>query len=163
VYLEITVSMALEEPDLLVEVLGLIKETGVSIAIDDFGTGFSSLQYLNRFPVDRLKIAQDFIRDLATGSGNAAIVRATIGLARELGLHVIAEGVETAEQFEQLKGWGCREIQGYYFSKPLPVDLAEEALRKGRLDPPSSRPSSSSSSGPRALPPVGPVSLTPSG
>jgi diguanylate cyclase (GGDEF)-like protein/PAS domain S-box-containing protein len=121
------------------EVLVRLRESGVKIAIDDFGTGFSSLQYLSRFPVDRLKIAQEFMLDLRQGRGNAAIVRATIGLARELGLDVIAEGIETSEQFDLLEGWGCREVQGYYFAKPMPAAEVEELLRKGTIEPRASR------------------------
>jgi diguanylate cyclase (GGDEF)-like protein/PAS domain S-box-containing protein len=127
------------------DVLHRLRESGTKIAIDDFGTGFSSLQYLNRFPVDRLKIAQEFITDLCEGPGNAAVVRATIGLARELGLQVIAEGVETSGQLDLLRAWGCREVQGFYFSKPLAVDQVEPILRSGFLDPRASRRPPSSS------------------
>ena len=121
------------------DVLLHLRELGIKIAIDDFGTGFSSLQYLSRFPVDRIKIAQGFIRDLGDGPRNTAVVRATIGLARELGLQVIAEGVETPEQFALLRDWGCREVQGYYFAKPLPEDEIAPLLRKGTLSPRASR------------------------
>jgi diguanylate cyclase (GGDEF)-like protein len=105
-----------EHADLLLR----LRQRGLTIAIDDFGTGYSSLDYLRRFPVDRIKIAQDFVRDLETASGDAAIVKATIGLARELKIDVIAEGVERRRQLELLEGWGCREVQGYYFARPLP-------------------------------------------
>jgi diguanylate cyclase (GGDEF)-like protein len=121
------------------EVLVRLRQSGVKIAIDDFGTGFSSLLYLSRFPVDRLKIAQDFVRDVETQPGNGAIIRATIGLARELGLQVIAEGVETPAQFDLLQAWGCAEVQGYYFAKPMPADELEDALRAGVLAPRDSR------------------------
>jgi diguanylate cyclase (GGDEF)-like protein len=121
------------------EVLLRLRQSGVKIAIDDFGTGFSSLLYLSRFPVDRLKIAQDFVREVETQPGNGAIIRATIGLARELGLQVIAEGVETPAQFDLLQAWGCREVQGYYFAKPMPADELEGALRAGVLAPRDSR------------------------
>jgi diguanylate cyclase (GGDEF)-like protein/PAS domain S-box-containing protein len=125
-----------EHNDLLVR----LRESGISVAIDDFGTGYSSLDYLRRFPVDRIKIAQNFVKDLETTPGNAAIVRATIGLARELDIIVIAEGVETGQQLELLKGWGCAEIQGYYFAKPLdPVDLLP-LLSAGRILRPWSAP-----------------------
>ena len=110
-----------------------LRKAGVTIAIDDFGTGFSSLGYLIRFPVDRIKIAQDFIRDVTTMPGQAAIAKATIGLARDLGIAVIAEGVETREQLEALKGWGCPEIQGFYFAKPLSVDDVTLAFRSGGI------------------------------
>ena len=105
-----------EHADLLLR----LRELGLTIAIDDFGTGYSSLDYLRRFPVDRIKIAHDFVRDLETASGDAAIVKATIGLARELKIDVLAEGVERRPQLELLETWGCREVQGYYFARPLP-------------------------------------------
>ncbi|HEY1930032.1 MAG TPA: EAL domain-containing protein [Caulobacteraceae bacterium] len=105
-----------EHADLLLR----LRQMGLTIAIDDFGTGYSSLDYLRRFPVDRIKIAQDFVRELETASGDAAIVKATIGLARELNIDVLAEGVERREQLELLETWGCRDVQGYYFARPLP-------------------------------------------
>jgi diguanylate cyclase (GGDEF)-like protein/PAS domain S-box-containing protein len=115
------------------DVLERLRETGVRIAIDDFGVGYSSLDYLRRFPVDRIKIAQDFVEHIAALSGSAAIVRATIGLARELGINVIAEGVETIEQLALLKTWGCREAQGFYFAKPLAPDDITPLLRRGGI------------------------------
>jgi EAL domain-containing protein (putative c-di-GMP-specific phosphodiesterase class I) len=91
----------------------------VAVAIDDFGTGYSSLDYLRRFPTDRIKIAHTFVRHLEPVGGDAAIVKATLGLARELGIEVIAEGVETQAQLDLLRDWGCGEGQGFYFAKPL--------------------------------------------
>jgi diguanylate cyclase (GGDEF)-like protein/PAS domain S-box-containing protein len=105
-----------------------LRRSGLTIAIDDFGTGYSSLDYLRRFPVNRIKIAQEFVRDLEMGTGDAAIVKATIGLARELGIEVIAEGVERLRQLELLQAWGCGEAQGYYFAKPLPPDRVTALL-----------------------------------
>jgi diguanylate cyclase (GGDEF)-like protein len=99
-----------------------LRERGLTLAIDDFGTGYSSLDYLRRFPVDRIKIAQNFVRDLESSPGDAAIVKATIGLARELKIDVIAEGVERPRQLELLQAWGCTEAQGYLISRPLPAD-----------------------------------------
>ena len=115
------------------EILTRLQHLGVTIAIDDFGTGYSSLDYLRRFPVDRIKIAQTFVRHLETMPGDASIVKATIGLARELGIKVIAEGVETREQLELLKRWGCGEMQGYYFAKPLTVKEITVLLVKGGI------------------------------
>jgi EAL domain-containing protein (putative c-di-GMP-specific phosphodiesterase class I) len=115
------------------EALGRLRSAGVTIAIDDFGTGYSSLGYLRRFPVDRIKIAQDFVRDLTTTPGQAAIAKATIGLARDLGIAVIAEGVETREQLDALKRWGCAEIQGYYFAEPLGVAETTRVLHGGGI------------------------------
>ena len=110
-----------------------LRKAGHRIAIDDFGTGYSSLGYLSRFPVDRIKIAQTFIADLTSSSSNATIVRAAIALAHELKLDVVVEGVETAEQLGQLRSWGCRKVQGHYFSKALlPGELAP-LLRSGRI------------------------------
>ncbi len=113
------------------EALGRLRKSGVTIAIDDFGTGYSSLGYLRQFPVDRIKIAQEFVKDLTTMPGQAAIAKATIGLAHDLGIAVIAEGVETRDQLEALQGWGCTEIQGYYFAKPLAVEDVTLAFRNG--------------------------------
>jgi diguanylate cyclase (GGDEF)-like protein/PAS domain S-box-containing protein len=108
-----------------------LRANGVRIAIDDFGVGYSSLDYLRQFPVDRIKIAQAFVEDIASVLGSAAIVRATIGLARELCISVIAEGVETTKQLDLLSAWGCREAQGYYFAKPLSVQEMTSLLRRG--------------------------------
>jgi EAL domain-containing protein (putative c-di-GMP-specific phosphodiesterase class I) len=102
----------------------------VRIAIDDFGTGYSSLDYLRSFRVSRLKIDRRFINDVTTNTDDAAIVRATIGLAHELGIEVIAEGVETAGQRDFLIAAGCKLAQGYYFGKPIPAAAASELLRR---------------------------------
>jgi len=117
------------------QTLERLRDSGVSIALDDFGTGYSSLGYLRRFPVDRIKIAQDFVKDLGTSSGQSAIVKATIGLARDLGIAVIAEGVERREQVEVLRGWGCDETQGPYYSQPLGAEDVARALRTGAVLP----------------------------
>jgi len=124
------------------DALQRLREQGIRIAIDDFGTGYSSLDYLRRFPASRIKIAQSFVMDLETNYGSGAIVRAALGLARELNLAVVAEGVETKEQLALLKSWGCREAQGYYFAKPLPVKEVTELLRKGSIHPSASQLSS---------------------
>ncbi|HWE99023.1 MAG TPA: EAL domain-containing protein [Caulobacteraceae bacterium] len=107
------------------DVLLRLVDKGVLVAIDDFGTGYSSLEYLRRFPASRIKIAQTFVGNLGSRSGDAAIVKATIGLARELGMTVIAEGIESARQARMLAEWGCYEGQGYFFDRPLnPYALA---------------------------------------
>jgi EAL domain-containing protein (putative c-di-GMP-specific phosphodiesterase class I) len=111
-----------------------MRERGLRIAIDDFGTGYSSLDYLSRYPVDRIKIAQNFIADL-TSKSSMAIVRAAIGLAAELGLDVLVEGAETAKQVELVRSWGCRIIQGYYFARPMPAADVDKLLRAGRIEP----------------------------
>jgi diguanylate cyclase (GGDEF)-like protein len=110
-----------------------LRLRGVTVAIDDFGTGHSSLEYLRRFPSNRIKIARSFVTNLDNTPGDAAIVRATIGLARELEIDVIAEGVETQEQCDLLKKWGCGEVQGFHFARPLPTDGAANLLRAGKI------------------------------
>lgn len=117
------------------DLLQRFRRDGVRLAIDDFGVGYSSFDYLRRFPVHRIKIAQDFVERITTAYGSAAIVRATIGLCRELGINVIAEGVETAEQHELLQEWGCREAQGYYFARPLEASEVAPLLAAGVIHP----------------------------
>jgi diguanylate cyclase (GGDEF)-like protein/PAS domain S-box-containing protein len=116
--IEITESTVMHSGERMIETLHAIKELGVHIAIDDFGTGYSSLSYLKRFPVDRLKVDRSFVQHLADAD-DAVIVRAIIALGHNLGLKVLAEGVETDEQLEFLRSNGCDELQGYFFSEPL--------------------------------------------
>ena len=117
--LEITENMVMHDGEHMVEMLRAIKRLGVQIAVDDFGTGYSSLSYLQRFPVDRLKIDRSFVRDIAADADDAAIVRTIIALGHNLGLKVLAEGVETEAQLAFLKSNDCDEMQGYHFSKPV--------------------------------------------
>ncbi|HRJ24013.1 MAG TPA: EAL domain-containing protein [Thauera sp.] len=126
---EVTESSVMERPDEAAFILGRIKALGVSLAIDDFGTGHSSLAYLKRFPLDRLKIDRSFVSDIEHDCNDAAIVSAAISLAHGLGLEVVAEGVESAVQWAQLKALGCDELQGYHFSRPLPAEQLEPLLR----------------------------------
>ncbi|MEA2462841.1 MAG: hypothetical protein QOJ98_588, partial [Acidobacteriota bacterium] len=126
---EITESTAMQNAELSLSILNRLKEMGVRISIDDFGTGYSSLSYLKRFPIDTVKIDQDFVRDLTTD--DAAIISAVISMARALNLRVIAEGVETEEQLAFLRREQCAEMQGFLYSQPLsPADF-EKALRIG--------------------------------
>jgi EAL domain-containing protein (putative c-di-GMP-specific phosphodiesterase class I) len=128
---ETAVMTAFEGGDILMR----LHRSGVRIAVDDFGTGYSSLDYLRRFPASRIKIAQTFVGHLDSRAGDAAIVKATIGLARELGMATIAEGVETQAQFDLLKAWGCAEGQGYLFDRPLTASQAADRLRQGAYAP----------------------------
>jgi diguanylate cyclase (GGDEF)-like protein len=131
--LELTETALMEASRAHNDVLMRLRQTGVRFAIDDFGTGFSSLDYLRRYPADRVKIAQIFVRQITTDAGSAAIVKAIIGLARELGMMSIAEGIETAEQLALLEGWGCQEAQGYFFARPLEPDKILPLLLRGRI------------------------------
>ena len=103
-----------------------LRSIGVGLSIDDFGTGFSSLTYLKRFPVEALKIDQSFINDVPDNAHNAAIVRAIVALAQSMNLNVIAEGVETRRHWQFLHDNGCREMQGYLISPPMPVEAFEK-------------------------------------
>jgi diguanylate cyclase (GGDEF)-like protein len=128
VELEITESMAMEEPALLVEKLAQVKRTGVSIAIDDFGTGFSSLSHLQRLQVDRLKIDRTFVTEITGSARGSSIAEMVIQLGRNLGLSVIAEGVEDERQAHILRALGCPLAQGFLFSRPLSPEALLEWL-----------------------------------
>ena len=119
--LEITESVLLQDGDTTLAILHELRELGVRISMDDFGTGYSSLSYLRKFPFDKIKIDQTFIFDMSDHSDSLAIVRAVIAMGNGLGIATTAEGVETAEQFKQLKLEGCTEVQGYLFSPPRPA------------------------------------------
>jgi diguanylate cyclase (GGDEF)-like protein/PAS domain S-box-containing protein len=128
--LELTESVLIETTQRHGETFKRLRKIGVRLAIDDFGTGYSSLDYLRSFRVSRLKIDRRFIIDVTVNADDAAIVRATIGLAHELGIEVIAEGVETAGQRDFLISAGCKLAQGYYFGRPMPTAAASELLRQ---------------------------------
>lgn len=120
--LELTEGVAMEDPNSAIQIMDELHHRGIRMSIDDFGTGYSSLSYLKRFKIYKLKIDQSFVRDISVDPEDKAIVSAVISLASSLGMKTIAEGVETSEQMAFLRLQGCDEIQGYYFSKPLPAD-----------------------------------------
>jgi EAL domain-containing protein (putative c-di-GMP-specific phosphodiesterase class I) len=127
--LEITESKVMENAEFASRMLGHLKKLGVKISIDDFGTGYSSLAYLHSFPLDTLKIDRSFVGKMgAGGQDNSEIVGAIVNLARNLGLDVVAEGVEEHGQLDELQGLSCQYGQGFLFSRPLPGDEAEALL-----------------------------------
>lgn len=135
--IELTESLLLQDGEKGIQIIKDMKALGIQVAIDDFGTGFSSLSYLKRLPVDKLKIDKSFVDDLATDSGDAAIVTAIITLSHNLKLKVVAEGVETQEQYDMLRGFKCNEAQGYLISRPLDIAELEEwmdSYHAGNLD-----------------------------
>jgi diguanylate cyclase len=119
--IEITEGVLIEDASRAITILRRIKNLGVRIAMDDFGTGYSSLSYLQAFPFDKIKIDQTFVARLESNASSAAIIRTIIGLGRNLGLPVIAEGVETAKQLAFLAAEGCAEVQGYLIGRPQPI------------------------------------------
>lgn len=127
--LEITESALMSDVDKSIRTLERLRQLGVHTSIDDFGTGYSSLAHLKRFPVDTLKIDQSFIRNITTDRGNAGIVQAIISLSHTLGLTVVAEGVETPDEYRYLSARGCDQIQGYYTGRPVPPEEMIERLR----------------------------------
>lgn len=120
--LELTESVVVDDVEEIISRMQQIKALGVSFSLDDFGTGFSSLSYLKRLPLDQMKIDQSFVRDVTTDPNDAAIVRAIIAMGLSLGIHVIAEGVETEDQLDFLHQGGCENYQGYLFGRPVPIE-----------------------------------------
>jgi len=127
VMLEITESLIIKDINGVIEKMQLLKQRGIRFAVDDFGTGYSSLAYLQRMPIDQLKIDRSFVQEITHNENDAAIVNAIIAMAGSLNLDIIAEGVETPEQIDYLAGCGCNAFQGYWFSRPL---SGTEALSK---------------------------------
>jgi len=131
--IEITESSLMASTDEAVRTLSHLKSLGLRLSVDDFGTGYSSLAYLRRFPLDTLKIDRSFVSEVTTNADGANITRAVIGMSHNLGLNVVAEGVETEAQLAFLYAAGCGEMQGYYFSRPLPAEESLRWLRENRL------------------------------
>jgi EAL domain-containing protein (putative c-di-GMP-specific phosphodiesterase class I) len=120
--LEVTESTIMEDIETTVSTLERLKDLGIELAIDDFGTGYSSLQYLKRFPIHRLKVDRSFIMHVTQDPDDAVIAKTIISLGHNLGLKVLAEGVEEAEHVEFLREEGCDEAQGYHYAKPMPEE-----------------------------------------
>ncbi|MEX0729751.1 MAG: EAL domain-containing protein [Aquisalimonadaceae bacterium] len=129
--IELTESMLIQDVDSAIHAMSELKDMGVHIALDDFGTGYSSLSYLRRFPIDTLKIDRSFVSEITSDQSSAAIADAIIAMAHRLGMTVIAEGVETTDQLDILRGSGCDHAQGYLFSRPLPADALTQGLAQG--------------------------------
>lgn len=128
--LELTETIALHDIDDAIGTLKILKAMGVRIAIDDFGTGYSSLSYLRHFPIHSIKIDRSFINGITSSSSDAAITRAVIAMAQNLGVRVVAEGVENEKQLVFLRSYQCHEVQGYYFFPPLPARSVGQLLRR---------------------------------
>ncbi|NET89124.1 MAG: EAL domain-containing protein [Kamptonema sp. SIO1D9] len=131
--LEITESIAMRDIEYTISVLKSLRQIGIQISMDDFGTGYSALSSLKHFPLDKLKIDRSFIRDLTVDSHDAAIVAAIVALGHGLNLEVVAEGVETKEQFDFLRSMQCDVLQGYFFRRPLPTKAATELFRQEKF------------------------------
>jgi diguanylate cyclase (GGDEF)-like protein/PAS domain S-box-containing protein len=133
--MEVTESLVMHNAEHAARLLARLKQMGMRVAMDDFGTGYSSLAYLKRFPIDTIKIDRSFIQGLPGDSDDATLTQAIIAMAHSLRLKTVAEGVETPEQLEFLRKHGCDEIQGYYFSQPLPFAALLDLLREHRAKP----------------------------
>ncbi|HEX2725825.1 MAG TPA: GGDEF domain-containing phosphodiesterase, partial [Beijerinckiaceae bacterium] len=124
--LEITETVLLHDSHATIRAMGQLQKLGVRMSLDDFGTGYSSLSYLRKFPFQKIKIDGSFVRDLGADDGSVAIVRAVAGMGADLGMDIVVEGIETEAQLRIVKAEGCREGQGYFLGRPMPV----EAIRK---------------------------------
>jgi EAL domain-containing protein (putative c-di-GMP-specific phosphodiesterase class I) len=128
--LEITETLLMQNTQAMLAILSRLRALGVRISMDDFGTGYSSLGYLRSFPFDKIKIDQCFVRGISTSPGSLAILRSVAYLGEALGMSVIAEGVETDEQFAWIKAEGCTEGQGFLFGRPSPASAVPAMIRK---------------------------------
>jgi diguanylate cyclase (GGDEF)-like protein/PAS domain S-box-containing protein len=131
--LEITETTLINLSPLHAEVIQRLRRSGVRFSLDDFGTGYSALSYLRRIPIDRIKIAHEFIAEIATCAGTASIIKLILGLSRDFGSEVIAEGVETPEQLRLLQELDCTDVQGYYFAHPMTPDALVPLLNAGTI------------------------------
>ena len=131
--LELTETILMDDVESVIKKLHELKALGIRLSIDDFGTGYSSLEYLKRMPIDMLKIAQEFVKDINVDLNDVAIAKATIQMAQSMGLEVIAEGVETIEHQRVLTDLHCNKTQGFLFSKPLPPEELERLLIEKRV------------------------------
>jgi len=130
--LEITETSLMEDQPTMLDKLEALRRAGVRLALDDFGTGYSFLRYLRRSPVDTLKIDQAFIGGITERSKDSGIVQTVIDMAKKLNLRVVAEGIETEQQAEQLRAMGCDYGQGFFFSRPMPPEHIPALLRSSR-------------------------------
>ncbi|RUM56522.1 MAG: hypothetical protein DSY40_02120, partial [Nautilia sp.] len=128
--IELLESMLFENTKEVINRMHKIRNLGVKISLDDFGTGFSSLQYLTTLPINQVKIDQSFVFNMFKNKKNLIIIKSILSLGKDLGMSVIAEGVETKEHFEKLKELGCELFQGYYFAKPEPIEKIEEKIKR---------------------------------
>jgi len=133
---EVTESVIMDDMDATIQTIRAIQSMGIRMSIDDFGTGYSSLSYLKRFKADKLKIDRSFVRDIPDDQDDTAITRAIINMAKNLNMQVVAEGVETIEQWSFLEEHGCDQVQGYLLAKPMAAELVEPLLRQETLRPP---------------------------
>ena len=133
--LEITESVLMSQLERATERLTALRALGVRLSIDDFGTGYSSLSYLRRLPVHAFKLDRSFIRDVDLSGRGQAVCATAIGLAFDLGLEIVAEGVETVQQAQLLKHWGCHLLQGYLFARPMPAEAATAFLVSAASEP----------------------------
>lgn len=129
--LELTESLLVDNVQTIIEKMSALKAHGIGFSLDDFGTGYSSLSYLRRLPLDQLKIDQSFVRDILIDPNDAVIAKTIVALGQSLGLGVIAEGVETGAQRDALASFGCRAYQGYFFSRPIPLEAFEQYIALG--------------------------------
>jgi EAL domain-containing protein (putative c-di-GMP-specific phosphodiesterase class I) len=132
---EVTESVIMDDLESTVQTIRAIQAMGIRMSIDDFGTGYSSLAYLKRFKADKLKIDRSFVRDIPGDQDDTAITRAIINMSKNLNMQVVAEGVETVEQWQFLAQEGCHQVQGYLLSKPVSAEAVEPLLRQKCLLP----------------------------